>query len=146
IERRQRAAQSPARVDPELCQHLVQMPLDGAGAQVELFSDLRICTSVAREPYDVLLLGGEIIASVIAALADPLARRQKLASRALGEPYSAHRDECLVRLAKLLARIDSALLAPQPLAVSKSGTGEVGDHGCLPERLDRIAVKLLGGV
>src|SRR5262249_20263429 len=38
------------------------------------------------------------------------------------------------------------LLAPQPLAVSQSGPGKVGDHGCLLERLDRLAVKLLGGV
>src|SRR5262249_7633163 len=136
IARRQRAAQTPARVDSELREHLVQMPLDGAGAQIELFSDLRICTPVTREPCDVFLLRGEIIASLIAALADPLARREKLVSRAIGEPLRAHRGECFVRLAELLARVGPALLAPQPLAVAESGPGNVSHHPSLPPRLD----------
>src|SRR5215207_10667099 len=65
----QGVAQGSARADAELGEHLLQVPLDRAGAEEELGADLRVRPTVAREPGDVLLLGSELVARVVAALA-----------------------------------------------------------------------------
>ena len=59
------------------------------------------------------------------ALAHLLAGGQQLAAGALGERLRAHRGEHLVGRAQLLARVDAAVLAAQPLAVEQVGAGEV---------------------
>src|SRR3954454_14873817 len=59
-EPRQGVVELRARADPELVEHLVQMPLDGAGAEVELRADLRVRPALAGQPGDELLLGREL--------------------------------------------------------------------------------------
>src|SRR6478752_2049194 len=70
---RERVAQCPARRDAELGEHLLEVPLDGARAEEELGADLRVRPPLAREEGDVLLLGRELVAGVLAALAHLLA-------------------------------------------------------------------------
>ena len=56
----QRSAKLPARADPELGEHLAQVPLDRARAEEELGADLGIREPVAGEPGDLLLLRSEL--------------------------------------------------------------------------------------
>ena len=48
--------------------------------------------------------------------------------------------ELVVGGTKLLARVDAPVLAPQPFAVQKPGTGEVDDAAAPRQPLDRLAV------
>src|SRR4051812_48170039 len=73
-----RVVQGLARGDPELGEHLAQVPLDGPRAEVELGADLRIRATVAREPGDQLLLGRQLITRLVDALADLRPRGEKL--------------------------------------------------------------------
>ena len=82
-----------ARADPELAEHLAQVPFDGAGAEEQPGADLRVGQAVAGQAGDLLLLGRELVARLDGALAHLLARRQQLAARALGERLHADRGE-----------------------------------------------------
>src|SRR3954469_1073115 len=105
---RQRVAQRAARADPQLGEHLLEVPLDGAGAEEELGADLRVRASFARQASDLLLLRRELVARVVAALAHPFACGQQLVPGALGESVGAHRQERFAGDAQLLTRIDAA--------------------------------------
>ena len=48
--------------------------------------------------------------------------------------------------AQLLARVDPAALAAQPLAVEQVGAGELEAHAGAAKPLDRLAVEALGGL
>ena len=106
-----------ARADPELGEHLLQVPLDGARAEEQPGADLRIGKSVASELGDLPLVRRELIACLDLALAHLLAGGEQLAAGALRERLHADRDEHLVGGSQLLARILTPALAPQPLAV-----------------------------
>jgi hypothetical protein len=56
--------QAHARPDPELGEHLLQVPFDGARAQEQLAADLRVRESLACEARDLLLLWRQLIASL----------------------------------------------------------------------------------
>src|SRR5215208_2395828 len=83
--------QAHARADRELDEHLLQVPLDGTGAEEQPGADLRIGETVAREARDLLLLRSELVARLDGAPAHLLARRSKLAAGALGERLHADR-------------------------------------------------------
>jgi hypothetical protein len=69
---------------------------------------------------DLPLLTGEIVARLHAACADLLlTRRQQLCACAVGERLHPDRRELLKRRPQLLACVDAALLAAQPLAVEQ---------------------------
>src|SRR3954453_7609872 len=106
---RERVVELTARTDAELGEHVAQVPLNGAGADEQLRADLGIRAPIARQAGDLRLLRGELVAGLHRTLADRLARGQQLAAGALGERFSAHRDEHLVRRAQLLARVDPAV-------------------------------------
>src|SRR5829696_8415561 len=117
---RQGVAQGSAGADAELGEHLLQVPFDGAGAEEELSADLGVRPAVAGELGDVLLLRSELVAGVIAALADLLAGGQQLVPRTLGKSLRAHRKQRLERDPQLLARIDASSLTAQPLPVEQA--------------------------
>ena len=52
----------------------------------------------------------------------------------------------LVGGAQLLARVDAAALAAQPLAVEQVGAGELGAQPRAAQALDRLAIQALGGL
>ena len=54
--------------------------------------------------------------------------------------------EQLERDAQLVAGVEAAALAPQPLAVEQVGPGELHAHAGAPQPLDRLLVEALGGV
>src|ERR671910_463941 len=68
---RQRVTEPLARADPELVEHLAQMPFDRAGADEETGPDLRVGQSVTGEAGDLLLLRRELVARLGGALSDP---------------------------------------------------------------------------
>src|SRR3954454_9864476 len=109
--------QAHARADLELGEHLLQVPLDGAGAEEQPGADLRIGKTAAREAGDLLLPRRELVARLDRALARLRARRHELATSALGERLHADRVEHLVGGAQLRARIRTPALPAQPLAV-----------------------------
>src|SRR5690242_19354569 len=74
----QRVAQRPPRADPELGEDLLEMPFDRARAQEQLGADLGVRAPIAGEARDLLLLRRELVARVVAALADLLAGREQL--------------------------------------------------------------------
>src|SRR5262249_35143376 len=81
-----------ARADPELCEHLAQVPLDRARADEELRADLGVGHAVAGQARDVLLLMGELVARVVAATADLLAGGEELVAGARRPNASAPID------------------------------------------------------
>ena len=121
------------------------MPLNGPRAEEEPRADLRIGQPIAGEPRDLPLLGGQIVARVDRPLAHLLARRLKLLTRALGERLHPDRGQHLVGRAQLLARVDPAILAAQPLAVEEVRAGELRTEPGAPQPLDRLAIQLVGG-
>src|SRR2546423_3471333 len=61
--------------------------------------------------------------------------------RSLGERLHPDRREHVVRRVQMLAGVDAATLAAQPLAVEQVRASEFGAKPCAPESLDRGAVK-----
>src|SRR5690349_6206893 len=116
------------------------MPLDGSGADEELGADLGVRQAPDGEARDVLLLRRELIAGVVSALADCLAGRKQLVLGAPREPFGADLVEHLMCRAQLLARVRSALLAPQPLAVEQVPASELESQPRASETRDRLAV------
>jgi hypothetical protein len=117
-----RAGQLVAAVDSELAEHLSQVPLNRARAEEQPRADLRVRQAVARELSDLPLLRRQIIACFDGSPAGSLARRHQLATRALRERLHPHRREHVVCCAELLARVDPATLATQPLTVEQART------------------------
>ena len=137
--------QLPPGTDAELGEHVAQMPLHGPRAEEEPRADLRIGQPVAGEPGDLPLLGGQIVARFDRPLAHLLARGLKLLTGALGERLHPDRGQHLVGRAQLLARVDPAILAAQPLAVEQMRAGDLRTEPGTPQPLDRLAVQLVGG-
>src|SRR5262245_22392699 len=119
------------------------MPLDGARAEEQLCSDLVVGEAVAREPGDLALLRGQLVARLDRPLSHLLARHAKLVAGALGERLHSDRREALVRAAQLLARVDAPALAAQPFAVQQARTRELGTEPRAAEMLDRGSIQLL---
>src|SRR5829696_5995043 len=143
---RQGVAQGSAGADAELGEHLLQAPFDGAGAEEELSADLGVRPAVAGELGDVLLLRSELVAGVIAALADLLAGGQQLVPRTLGKSLRAHREQRLARDPQLLARIDAPSLTAQPLPIEQARACELDSDARAGEAIDRLAVQAVGGI
>src|SRR3954454_24819367 len=95
------------------------MPLDGPGAEEELGADPSVGVSGEGETRDVLLLRGQVVAGVVAALADGLAGREQLVPGAFSERVRAAGVEYLVGAAQVLARVRAAALAAQPLSIEQ---------------------------
>src|SRR4029453_9294724 len=113
------------RADSALHVHLSEMPPDGAGAQKELSTDLRVGKTVAGEPDNLLLLRCELVARLSAALPDGLAGRDQLSARALGESLHSNAGKLVGRRTKLPARVASSPLPPQPLPIEQLRAGEL---------------------
>ena len=122
------------------------MPLHGARAEKQPRADVRVREPVAGHSRDLPLLRGQIVPRLDRSLADLLARRLKLVLRALGERFHPDREEQLVGRAQLLARVDTATLAAQPLAVEQMRTSELGTQPAAAQPLDRLLIQALGGL
>src|SRR3954454_15352811 len=116
---REGVVEAHARADPELREHLLQVPFDRARAEEELRADLRVRPAVASPSRDEVFLGRQLVARLVDALAHLRAGGQQLVAGAMGESIRAHRDQHVVRGAQLYAGIDAALLAAEPLAVEE---------------------------
>jgi hypothetical protein len=123
----------------------VQVPLDGAGTEEEPRTDLRVRQAVASEPGDVPLLRSQFVTRLVGPPADLLARGQQLLARALGERVDSHRRELIVGGAELGARVDSAILAAQPLAVEQVRARQVHAHLGSSEVVECLPIQPLGG-
>src|SRR5512132_2203701 len=123
---RQRCFQAASRVDPELAEDLVQVPLDRARAEEQLGADLRVGEPVAGEPGDLLLLRRERLARVERAAAHLPAGRGQLARGADGERLHPDLGEEVLGRPQPLARLAQTALAAQPLAVEQVRAGQLG--------------------
>src|SRR5690349_20800571 len=141
---RERSRELAPGADAELREHLAQMPFDRPWAEEESRADLRIGHAVAGEPGDLLLLRGELVACLGAALADLLAGREELAACAFGEGLHADDGEHLVGRAELFAGVDPAALAAKPLAVEEVGTRGLRAERRAAQAIDGLAVEILG--
>src|SRR3954464_1470278 len=72
---RKRARQLSAGPDPELGEHVLQVPPHGAWANEEPGADLRVRYPAARELSDLPFLGRQVVARHDGRLAEPLPRR-----------------------------------------------------------------------
>jgi hypothetical protein len=77
-------------LDPELGEHVPQMPLDGASTEEHAGTDFRVGESIAGELGDLALLRGEIIAGRGDSPTRPFARGEKLATGTIGERLHPH--------------------------------------------------------
>ena len=129
-----------SRADPQLREHLAQVVLDGARADEQLAADLRVGVPLRGEPGDLRLLCGEHVARLDGAFARRLAGGEQLAAGSLGERFGPDPIEHLVGDSKLVARVETSVLASQPLAVHEASAGLVHDDPGVSEPLDRLEV------
>src|SRR5262249_34860181 len=118
------AAELVAGGDLELSEDLVQVVLDRSRADEELRAERGVGETVSREPGGLRLLGCELAARLVRASAGGFARSQELSTSALGKRFGAKLAEHLVGCSKVLARVDTAVLPAQPLAVHEVSAGE----------------------
>src|SRR5580700_4173977 len=121
----QDAVKLAAGADVELGEDLGEVVLDRAGTDEQPGTDLRIGQAVPGQPGDLRLLGSQLAGSLHGALAGGLAGGRQLAAGPLSERRDAHRIQHAVRGAQLLARVNTAALAAQPLAVEQVSAGEL---------------------
>ena len=81
-------------------------------------------------------------AGVLASLSDGLARRPQLMERTFGKRQHPDFAEHVVGEPQLIACVDTALLATQPLAVEQVGAGVVGPESGSAEAFDGLSVVL----
>src|SRR3954454_15936020 len=143
---RQGLVKAHARADPELGEHLPEVPFDGARAEEQLGADLGVSSALSCQPCDVRLLRRQLVARLVAALAHRLAGGQQLTACAFGEPVGAHRREHLVRRAQLRTRIAPAVLTAQPLAVEQMAARELGAEPPAAQPVNRFAIEAVGCV
>jgi hypothetical protein len=127
-----------ARGDAQLGENLVQVVLDGAGADEHLGRDLGVSLAVHGQPHDLRFLGGELDGRRDRPLGQPLAGRRQLSPGPRGERLGAHRGEHVAGGAQLAARVDPAALAPEPLTVEQLHPGERGDDAGLVKVIDGL--------
>ena len=142
----ERIRQLMAGADPELGEHLAQVPLHGARTEEESRTDLRVRQSIASEPRDLPLLRRQLIARLGGPRAHPLACGQQLTLGAFGERLHPDGHEQLVCSAELLAGILAPALAAQPLPVEEMRARELGPESRAPDAVDGFAVQALGGL
>ena len=95
---------------------------------------------------DLPLLRGQIVARLDASACAP-SRRSPAArcARARRTP-PCRSPRTVVRGAQLLARVDAAVLAAQPLAVEQMRAGELGPQPGAAQPLDRFAIEVVCGL
>ena len=136
-------AKAHARADPELGEHLAQVPFDGARAEEELGRRSRGFDRPSRASRAICAsCGGELVARVDACACAPSrpwpAARGGRARRTPRMPIAAN---IVVGGAQLLARVDAPALAAQPLAVEQVRAGELRPQPGPAEPVDRLAVQ-----
>ena len=117
------------------------MVFDRAVAEIELRGDLGIRQPLGRQACDLRFLGCELVPRLDRALADGLAGGQEFAAGAFGESVRAHRLERGVRGLQLGARVDPAMLTPEPFAVVELRPGVEDDRPGPAQLVDRLEVK-----
>ena len=121
------ASQLPAGTDAELGEHVAQMPLDGPRAEEEPRTDLRIRQALARPGRAICrscAVRSSRVSTVRLRTFSPVASSSLRG--ALGERLHPDRGEHFVGGAELVARVDPAVLAAQPLPVEQMSPGELG--------------------
>jgi hypothetical protein len=92
-----------------------------------------------------LFLRGELAGvDVLTPLADPLPRRDQLATGAFGECLGPGRYEDLVRCPQLVPGVDAPVLTAQPLPVDQVSASEGHDAPAAAQLVDRLPVEELG--
>jgi hypothetical protein len=117
---------------------------DGAWAEKQLGTDLRVRAPIAGASRYLRLLRREPVKRVHRAPAHSLAGGQQLATGALGERLRSDVAEHLVGEMELLACVQAPALAAQPLAVHQVCAGEMDLDAAAGEPLDRFAVEGFG--
>src|SRR5690242_16561039 len=113
---------------------------------VELGTDLRVGQAVPGKPRDLRLLTGEHAVRLLPSFTCGLARGGQFSPRTLGEGLRPDPAEDVVRRPQLLAGVDPARLATQPLAVHEPGTGEIDDDAGPLQARDGFPVEGVGGL
>src|SRR5215469_12254784 len=137
----QRGTELSARSDPELGEHLAQVPLDGVRADEQLGTDFVVREPTARETRDMCFLGRENVVRCDGAFADRRACGEQFASSTLRERLRPHLSQHLVGDAQLNSGVDAAVLAAQPLAVDQTGPGELHPDVRIAKQLDGLTIQ-----
>src|SRR3954452_6870740 len=109
-------------------------------------ADIGVREAVAREARDLDLLGGQLPPGLDPAFAHALAGGQQLTLGAPGERLGAHGREQLERITQLMAGVDAAPLAAQPLAIEQVGPRKLHAHAGARQPLERLLIEALGGL
>src|SRR5450755_2515588 len=141
----QRRTELLAGADPELSEHLAQVPLHRARTEEQLGPDLRVRLPAGSQARDLHLLRGQLVERLDRALTHCLAGGQQLAAGALGERLHAHVREHRVSGSQLLAGVDATVLAPQPFAIQEVRAGQRRAGSDVRQPFDRLPVEPLGG-
>ena len=122
--------------DVELAEDLVQVVLDGAGADEQLAGDLPVGQALGGQPGDLRLLRREHLLGPEAARAGPLAGSAQLGPGPARESRHAHLVKHLEGAAELVAGIAAAALAAEPLPVHLVSPGQLRGEPAALQVLD----------
>ena len=111
------ARQLRSRLHADLAKDLVQVILDSARRDEQLGCNLVVGRALGDQLRDLRLLWRQLVAGLNRARASVLAGRTQLDACSLREAFHTEVAKETVRDAQLLARVDVATNAPQPLAV-----------------------------
>ena len=117
------------------------MPLDRPRTDEKLGADLGVCLAVRGQVGDLRLLRGELVARLDRPSTRRLAGGEQLTTGALAEPRGADTSERSEGSVELLAGVDAAARATQPLAVEKLRAGELERAPAPSEPVERLAEK-----
>lgn len=112
-----------ARAYARLPEDLAQVIVDGPRAKEELRGRLTVGRAPTNEARHMEFLRSELIERGWVSPACRLASGAKLGDSPDGPERDSKALECLQRGAQLYPRLDTTMLAPQPLAVEQLGTG-----------------------
>src|SRR4051794_24688686 len=119
------------------------MPLDGARAQEQPRTDLRIRQALERQARDLPLLRSQIVARLDRPLAHCLPRREQLTRGSLGESLHPDRRELVVGGTELDTCVGPAFLASQPLSVDQMRPRELWTPPGPCQSLDGLAIQAI---
>src|SRR4051794_16856141 len=133
-----------AGADPQLAEHLMEVVLDRARADVEAGADLGVRETVPGQPGYLSLLECQLVAGLGPTLARGFACGRQLPLCARREGLDAHVGKHVLSGSQLLARIEPATLAAQPLPVQQAGARKLHAHARPRQPLNRLEVEALG--
>src|SRR5580704_3351281 len=129
------------RLDAELSERLMEVVLDGGGADEKLCGNLTVRVALRGQSCNLYLLWRELIEGLDRTATCTLTRGFQFDACACGERLHAGSVEEVMRCPQLFPGIEAPAMAPQPFAEKQARTRDVNGHTGPTEVIYRIEVQ-----